>query len=119
MTENRVPNARRRLLRGDNALLGAAVAACAVCCAGPLLALLTAIGLTSAGLAIAVPAFAIVAAGSAVGAVWLRRRSRSRCPAPGRVSDLQLTTARPADSAPSDTAVPGDDAPFRAQPPAR
>jgi hypothetical protein len=119
MTENRLPNARRRLLRGDNALLGAAVAACAVCCAGPLLALLTAIGMTSAVLAVAVPAFAIVAAVSALAVVWLRRRSRSRRPAPGRVTDLQLTTVRPTDSAPPDPAVPRDDAPFRAQPPAR
>jgi hypothetical protein len=119
MTQNRLPNARRRLLRGDNALLGAAVAACAVCCAGPLLALLAAIGLTSAMLAIAVPAFAIVAAVSAVAVMWLRRRSRSRCPAPRRVTDLQLTTVHPADPAPPDPAGPGDDAPFRAQPPAR
>ncbi len=61
----------------DVALIGAGAAACAVCCAGPILGFLAAIGLgTAAGVAV------FGAAGLAVGAVGLvvvvlRRRRRS------------------------------------------
>ncbi|MFI5627562.1 hypothetical protein ACIA03_29165 [Nocardioides sp. NPDC051685] len=66
----------------DRHLLGAGVAACAVCCAPPLLALL---GLAGAGLAatIATAAFAGLAFGAVVLAasllaVWGRRRQLAR-----------------------------------------
>ena len=68
--------------RGTVALWGAAVAACAVCCAGPLLAVLAAVGLTAGVAAVAVPALAVVAL-AAFGAAWaVRRRARAGCAVP-------------------------------------
>ncbi|MGW5276936.1 hypothetical protein ACWEQP_31240 [Streptomyces sp. NPDC004044] len=55
----------------------AAVAACAVCCAGPLLAVLGGIGLTSAVLAFWIPALAVSAAVAGLAFVLIRRRRRS------------------------------------------
>ena len=59
----------------DVALIGAGAAACAVCCAGPILGFLAAIGL---GTAIGVALFGSIAlvAGIAAAAVVLRRRRR-------------------------------------------
>ena len=63
-------------------LAGTAAAACAVCCAAPLLALfgigLTGAAATAAALTFAGLVFAIVVAGATVGAVWLRRRRGRR-----------------------------------------
>ncbi|MGW3661027.1 hypothetical protein ACWD6R_37725 [Streptomyces sp. NPDC005151] len=55
----------------------AALAACAVCCAGPLLAVLGGIGLTSAVGAFWMPALAVVAAGAGISFVLVRRRRRA------------------------------------------
>ncbi|NEE09520.1 hypothetical protein G3M58_24075 [Streptomyces sp. SID7499] len=80
----------------------AAVAACAVCCAGPLLAVLGGIGVTSAIGALWMPVLAVLAVAEAVGfAVVRRRRKRAACrtiPAP---ADLGMPTvgAPPRDSA--------------------
>lgn len=58
----------------------AAVSACAVCCAGPLLALVGGLSIVSLAGAIWIPALAIVAVAALVGAVWvLRRRKASSC----------------------------------------
>ncbi|MEU8942569.1 hypothetical protein OHU17_05800 [Streptomyces goshikiensis] len=55
----------------------AAVAACAVCCAGPLLALLGSIGAASALASFWIPALAVVAAAATTGAYVLHRRRRA------------------------------------------
>lgn len=55
----------------------ATVAACAVCCAGPLLALLGGIGAASALASFWVPALAVVAGAAAVGSYVLHRRRRA------------------------------------------
>jgi hypothetical protein len=65
-----------------------AVAACVVCCAGPLLAVLGGIGAASVVGAIWVPGLAVVAVAAVSAAVWAHRRSRraSACQAgPGPV----------------------------------
>ncbi|MEW1757603.1 hypothetical protein AB0393_13955 [Streptomyces cyaneofuscatus] len=78
------------------------VAACAVCCAGPLLAVLGGIGVTSAIGALWMPVLAVLAVTAAVGfAVVRRRRKPTACrtiPAP---ADLGMLTvgAPPRDSA--------------------
>ncbi len=59
------------------AVIGVGLAACAVCCAGPILGVLTAIGLgTAAGFAL-FGALAIVVGLAAVGLVVMRRHRRS------------------------------------------
>jgi hypothetical protein len=79
------PGAERR---GATALWTTLVAMCAVCCAGSLLAVLTAVRLTAGVAALFIPALAVVAV-AAGSAVWWLRRSRSRRTAltkhPGRV----------------------------------
>jgi mercuric ion transport protein len=63
--------------RENAAIIGAGVAACAVCCAGPILGVLAAIGLgTAAGFAL-FGAFAIVIGAVAVAFVLVRRRRRA------------------------------------------
>lgn len=58
----------------------AAVGACAVCCAGPLLAFFGGLSLVSLAASIWVPALALVAVAALAGAVWiLRRRRTSSC----------------------------------------
>jgi hypothetical protein len=54
------------------------VAACAVCCAGPLLAVLATLGTAAAIGAYFIPALAALAVAAALGAIWLLRRRRSR-----------------------------------------
>lgn len=74
--------------RRTAALWVAAVGACAVCCAGPLLAVLAAVGVTAGVAAVAVPGLAVVAA-AAVAGLWLvRRRARDRCAAPSGPVEL-------------------------------
>ena len=67
------------------------VVACAACCAGPLLALSAAIGVTSAVAAIWVPALALLALASMVGIWRLRRRRVNACPVP-QVVDVHAPT---------------------------
>lgn len=85
---------RPKWLGGETPLIGAGVAACAVCCAGPLVAVLTAVGLTATAAAIVVPMLLLVAALAAGGNWWLRRRARSRC-TPSRIVDLASPMVRP------------------------
>ncbi|MGW5153184.1 hypothetical protein [Rhodococcus koreensis] len=74
------------------AAAGAAVAACAVCCAGPLLTLLAGIGVVSAGAALWMPALATVAVAAGLGAVIVRRRRRRACRTPAGPVDLNIPT---------------------------
>jgi len=70
----------------------AALAACAVCCAGPLLAVLGAVGAAATVAAVWVPALAVLAVAALVGAVVVRRRQRAACrTVPGPI-DLGLPT---------------------------
>jgi hypothetical protein len=58
----------------------AAAGACAVCCAGPVLAFVGGLSIVSLAASIWVPALAIVAVAALAGAVWiLRRRHNSNC----------------------------------------
>lgn len=58
-------------------IIGVGLAACAVCCAGPILGVLAAIGLgTAAGFAL-FGALAIVIGGAVLAAVLVRRRRRA------------------------------------------
>ena len=76
------------------------VVACAACCAGPLLALLAAIGVTSAVAAIWLPALAVVALASLIGIWWLRRRRVNACPLP-QVVDVPAPTISQDDQRPA------------------
>lgn len=60
------------------AILGAGVAACAVCCAGPILGVLAAIGLGTAAGAALFGASAMLIGALAVAVVMIRRRRRRR-----------------------------------------
>lgn len=81
----------------DRHLFGAGAAACAVCCAAPLLTLL---GVAGAAATVATFAFVGITFGVVVGAgalfaVWNQRRGRPQACAvnPGRV-DLEIATTR-------------------------
>jgi hypothetical protein len=64
--------------RDSAAVVGAGVAACAVCCAGPILGFLGAIGLGAAAGAAIFGAVSLVI-GGAVAASFIVRRRRRRC----------------------------------------
>ena len=73
--------------RESAAIVGVGAAACAVCCAGPILAVLAAIGL---GAAVGFALFGVIAivVGAVLAAlVVVRRRRRAATCAPGEVSD--------------------------------
>ena len=76
----------------DVALIGAGAAACAVCCAGPILGFLAAIGLgTAAGVAM----FGAAGLGiAAIGIAVLLRRRRRRSPACEPVGDQPVTVSQ-------------------------
>ena len=78
-----------RSLLGSGALV---MGACAVCCAGPLLALLAAIGIGSMIAALWVPALLVIAALSAGGAWMLRTRRARACARPPGSVDLGIPT---------------------------
>ncbi|GAA3900092.1 hypothetical protein GCM10023084_60730 [Streptomyces lacrimifluminis] len=83
--------------RGALGAGAAVVAACAVCCAGPLLAVLGGIGLTSAIGALWMPAFAVLAVAAAAGIFVMRRRRRAAaCRTTPARADLGMPTVRPA-----------------------
>ena len=68
--------------RQNTAIVGVGVAACAVCCAGPILGVLAAIGLsTAAGFAL-FGAVAILIGAVVTGLVLVRRRRRTATCAP-------------------------------------
>ncbi|MEU0836482.1 hypothetical protein [Streptomyces sp. NPDC005969] len=75
---------------------GAAFAACAVCCAGPILAVLGGIGVTSALGALWMPALAVLAVAAGLGILVVRHRRRTAAcrtaPAP---ADLGMPTMGP------------------------
>ncbi|CAO5234978.1 hypothetical protein [Frankia sp. AgKG'84/4] len=77
----------------------AAVAACAVCCAGPLLAVLGTLAAAATVAAVWIPALASVAVVAFAGALVVRRRRRAACRTdPGPV-DLGVPAPRdPRDS---------------------
>ena len=68
----------------DNAaIVGVGVAACAVCCVGPILGVLTAIGLgTAAGAALFGSLALVLGAGAVVYVVTRRRRRAATCALP-------------------------------------
>jgi hypothetical protein len=63
--------------KGNAAIVGAGVAACAVCCAGPIAAALTAIGIGTAAGAAVFGAGALLVGAVVVALVLHRRRRRS------------------------------------------
>lgn len=84
----------------DRSVLGAgllAVVACAVCCAGPLLAVLGGIGAASVIGAIWIPALAVVAVAVASAAVWVHRRRKraSACHTEPGAVDVGMPTRIP------------------------
>ncbi|MGW2787553.1 hypothetical protein ACWC3X_41215 [Streptomyces populi] len=72
----------------------AAAAACAVCCAGPILAVLGSIGVTSAVGALWMPALAVLALAAGLGVLAVRRRTASCHTAPAR-ADLGMPAFGP------------------------
>ncbi|MFJ9968711.1 hypothetical protein [Streptomyces avermitilis] len=74
----------------------AALAACAVCCAGPILAVLGGIGVTSAIGALWMPALAVLAVAAGLGVLVVRRRSRAAsCHTAPVPADLGMPTLGP------------------------
>ncbi|MFF7976609.1 hypothetical protein [Streptomyces sp. NPDC007905] len=74
----------------------AALAACAVCCAGPILAVLGGIGVTSAIGALWMPALAVLALVAGLGVLVVRRRRRTAsCRTAGAQADLGMPTFGP------------------------
>lgn len=64
--------------KAENAtVIGVGVAACAVCCAGPILAVLTAIGIATAAGAVLFGGIAIIVGAVLVGYVFTRRRRQA------------------------------------------
>lgn len=81
----------------STAMIGVGVAACAACCAGPILGVLAAIGVgTTAGFALfGTGALVVGAAAAAVVAVRRRRRPATCAPvAPGGAMPVELTAKR-------------------------
>ncbi|WP_460650003.1 hypothetical protein [Kribbella endophytica] len=76
--------------------VAAALGACAVCCAGPLLAVLGGLSIASLAASVWVPALAVVAvvAGGVI-VVVLRRRRRASCAVPAQTVDLGLPVRGP------------------------
>ena len=74
----------------------AAVGACTVCCAGPVLAFFGGLSIMSLAASIRIPALALVAVAALTGAVWILRRRRN--------SSCQTGTAEPA--GPVDLGIP-------------
>lgn len=69
----------------------AALGACAVCCAGPLLAILGGLSIASLAAAVWIPALAVVAVAAAgVIVVILRRRRQASCRVPAQTVDLGM-----------------------------
>ena len=73
-----VRRARMSAKKENATFVGVGVAACAACCAGPILGVLAAIGLGTAGGFLAVGTVALFVGAAVVALVVLRRRRRSR-----------------------------------------
>jgi Flp pilus assembly protein TadB len=66
-------------------VVGAGVAACAACCAGPVLGFLAATGVATALGAVVFGLVGLIVVLAAAAVVWYRRRRRqARCPAPAK-----------------------------------
>ena len=63
----------------DATILGVGVVACAVCCAGPILAALAAIGLATTAVYLLISAIALVIGAASVAVVVVRRQRVNRC----------------------------------------
>jgi hypothetical protein len=74
--------------------VAAAVAACAVCCAGPLVAVLGAVAAAGTLAAVWVPALGVAAVAAFVGALLVRRRRRAACRTGQGPVDLGLPAPR-------------------------
>lgn len=85
---------------------GAVITACAACCAGPGLAVLAALGVTTTILAVFLPVAAVALLVGAGGVVLWRRRARSRASG-GNIADLGLPTAPDRAEHPPRPASPG------------
>ncbi|BBY96366.1 hypothetical protein MGALJ_60350 (plasmid) [Mycobacterium gallinarum] len=95
-------NESQRRARRWSGAGAAVVAACALCCAGPLLAILGSIGIGSAVGAIWLPGLAALTVVAAIGALWLRRRRRASICQAGRVDVSMPTIGKPGwDTAPT------------------
>lgn len=81
----------------DRHLFGMGAAACAVCCAAPLLALLGVAGVaaTVVTFLFAGAAFGIVVAAAAGFAVWQRQRRLGTCEEDSRQVDVTISRTRP------------------------
>lgn len=81
--------------KGNKALIGAGVAACAVCCAGPILAVLAAIGVSTAVGYVLFGAGAVLVGAGIAAFVLLRRRRRAHTSqtAMARASRIVLSVA--------------------------
>ena len=83
----------------DRHILGLGAAACAVCCAAPVLTLLGVAGMaaTVATFAFAGAVFGLVVAGGTLLAVWNQRRQRRAVPVNDGIgpTDVELGTTRP------------------------
>lgn len=78
--------------RGDRAAVaGVGVAACAACCAGPILGVLAAIGLTTAAATFVFGAVALLVAGVVMLVLLQRRRAKNRnCGSGAQPVEVQL-----------------------------
>ena len=80
--------------RDGAAVVGVGAAACAACCAGPILGVLAAIGLTAAAATFLFGVLALIVAGVAV-AVVLRRRRVRRHTCAGDAQPVEVLVAAP------------------------
>jgi type VI protein secretion system component VasK len=81
------------------AVIGAAVLACAACCAGPLLAIVGSVGAASLLGAYWIPGLLVVAvlAGIALTVLLVRRRRAKACRLPANRVDVEIQPARSRD----------------------
>lgn len=80
--------------RDGAAVVGVGAATCVACCAGPILGVLAAIGLTAAAATFAFGALAVVGAAIAVLFVLRRRRARTRTCTPA-AQTVEVSIAAP------------------------
>ena len=91
--ETQTQNRARRGQRRAAGAIAAALGACAICCAGPLLAVLGGLSIASLAASVWIPALAVVAAAAAAAVVVvLRRRRRATCSTGASTVDLGMPT---------------------------
>ena len=84
--------------RATAGAVGVGAAACAVCCAGPILAFVGGIGLAGIASTFLVGFIGIVVAATIIAVMLIRRRRRSTCSPPEQTISLDLPTRRPAET---------------------